>query len=126
VINLVTISVITEKKSSLYRGFGKTFMRGFIIVYFDIRPLISQSPDFSTLLFNIIQSSNFVGEDLPAADGAKVLNFLEENCAEIIDVYENKVIYIMEDSSLFLEFFEKILSSRLKKEVSDLLKKYGR
>ena len=120
---MVTVSVITDKVPSAYKGFGDTLMRGFFIIYFDIRPLLKKKSTFSEILTEVIQTMEFVGEDIPDDEARKVLEYLyNNNC--FIGELEDKLLFVVEEGEKFLAFFEKILVKALKREVSDLIRKH--
>ncbi len=120
----IIVSVIVDKESRKYKGFGSTQMRGFIIVYSDIRNFLRSNLSIREVLLNVIQSANFVGEDLPEADALKILDYLDKNNVEIFDIGD-KLIYIVSNGNAFLEFFEKILRKTLIREYTNLrLRRY--
>ncbi len=121
---MVTVSVIVDKKAQRYRGISNALMRGFTIIYFDIRPLINEETSIRDLLQRIILTAKFVGEDLPEEYALNIITYLRNNCNSFLEL-EEKLIFVMNDGKSFLEFFENELSRALSNEYLELLKRSG-
>jgi len=118
---LVVVSIIVDKSPVIYERDKRRFMRGFIIAYFDIRPLLNENKTFKDLLGDIIRSMKFIGEDLLEEDAQKIIRYLHDAQAYIMEL-DDKMIFVIENGEEFLSFFEQILRSRLKQEYNSLVK----
>lgn len=121
---MLTISIIVDKSAQKYRGISETSMRGFMIIYFDIRPLISANTSLSEILYEAILTAKFIGEDLPENYAKLILNYLRKNNNFYLEI-EDKIIFVTEEGSRFLNFFEKVLKEALNREYLSLLKQCG-
>ena len=118
---MVVVSIIVDKSPVIYERDKRRFMRGFIIAYFDIRPLLNENKTFKDLLGDIIRSMKFIGEDLLEEDAQKIIRYLHDAQAYIMEL-DDKMIFVIENGEEFLSFFEQILRSRLKQEYNSLVK----